>query len=63
MEDVRVLAGSCSKLLYSHTRRDGNKLAHSLARFAVNISSFLVWMESVSSHFNDVYQADLAGIS
>ncbi|XP_065635520.1 uncharacterized protein LOC136070080 [Quercus suber] len=63
VEDVQLLAGSFSKLLYSHTRRDVNKLAHNLARFAVNISSFLVWMESVPSHFNDIYQADLAGFS
>ena len=41
----------------------GGMVAHSLVRFAVNISSFLVWMESVPPHFNDIYQANLAGTS
>lgn len=44
IEDVKLLSGSFSKLLYSHTRREGKKLAHSLARFAINVNvySFLV---------------------
>ena len=63
VEDVQLLAGSFSKLLYSHIRRDANKLAHSLARFAINTSSFFVWMESVPPPFNNIYKADLASIS
>ena len=55
VEDVQLLAGSFSKLLYSHTRRDGNKLAHSLVRFAINVCNFLAWMEFVLPHFNDIF--------
>jgi len=38
VEDVQLLAAH----FLNYFRRDGNKLVHSLARFAVNISNFLV---------------------
>ena len=63
IEDVKLFSGSFSKLLYSYIRRDGNKLAHSLARYAVKVCSFLVWMKFVPPIFNIVFQADLADIS
>ena len=37
IKDVVHLSTSFSKLLYSYTRRDGNRLAHSLARHAINV--------------------------
>lgn len=36
-----------SKLSYSHTRRDGNKAAYSLARLAMTTSECTMWMEDV----------------
>ena len=56
-------SGSFCKLLYSRTRRDGNKLAHSFVRYAVNVSSFLVWSESIPPIFSTVFQANLASFS
>ena len=47
LEDVRMLSQSFQKLLYSHTKREGNSVAHSLARYANNIPDFLVWVEDV----------------
>ena len=44
---ANVCATSYSKLTYSHTRREGNKVAHSLARLAVSISNYAVWLEDV----------------
>ena len=37
IKDVVHLSTSFSKLMYSYTRRDRNRLAHSLARHAINV--------------------------
>ena len=47
LEDVRRLSLSFQQLLYSHTKREGNSVAHNLARYANSIPDFLVWMEDV----------------
>ena len=61
LEDVRNLSQHFEELRYSHTMREGNCLAHSLARYAVGIPDFLVWMEDVPSQFYFVFQTDLSG--
>lgn len=45
IKDVKDLSHSFDHLLYSHTKREGNVIAHSLARYAIGTSDFLVWME------------------
>ena len=40
LEDVRMLSQSFQKLLYSHTKREGNSVAYSLARYANSIPNF-----------------------
>ena len=45
LEDFKALSHNFEELLYSHTKRDSNQEAHSLARYAIGISNFLVWME------------------
>ena len=40
LEDVRMLSQSFQKLLYSHTKKDGNSVAHNLARYANSIPDF-----------------------
>ena len=60
---ANVCATSYSRLAYSHTRREGNKVAHSLARLAVSISNYVVWMENVSPHIYPVFQANKAILS
>ena len=42
LEDVRILSQQFDELHYSHTKREGNSLAHSLAIYAVGIPDFLV---------------------
>jgi len=49
-EDVRMVSQRFDTMLYFHTKREGNSLAHSLARNAINILDFLVWMEDVPLH-------------
>ena len=63
LEDVRNLSQHFDELRYSHTMRKGNRLAYSLARYAVGIQDFLVWMEDVPSQFYSVFQTDLSGFS
>ena len=42
LEDVRMLSISFQKLLYSHTKREGNSVAHNLTRYTNSIPNFLV---------------------
>ncbi|XP_030936275.1 uncharacterized protein LOC115961430 [Quercus lobata] len=63
IEDANQLSQCIDELLYSHTKRDRNTLAHSLARYALGILDFLVWMENVPPQFQDILQADLLGLS
>ena len=60
LKDTNYFSKYFSKLLYSHTKRDGNKAAHNLARFAINIHDFAVLMKDVSSHIYPVIQVDIA---
>ena len=61
IDEVKSLSSQFVKLLYSHTFREGNSLAHGLARHAIGIPDFLVWMEDVPPHLYSVVQADLRG--
>ena len=45
-----------------NTRREGNAVVHSLARYAIGILDFLVWMEDVPPQFHYVLQAVLDGL-
>ena len=55
IDDVNILSRYFSKLHYSHTKREDNKIAHKLARHAINVSSFVIWMESIPPNFFDVF--------
>ena len=46
---VKVLAQNFEQLLYSHTKREGNVIAHSLVRHAIGILGLLVWIKDVPS--------------
>ena len=46
-ENVKMFANSFVRLLYSHIKRNDNGVAHSLAKNALCIPDFLVWMEDV----------------
>ena len=50
LEDVRMFSQGFDTMLYSHTKREGNFVAHSLARHAISIIDFLVWIEDVPPH-------------
>ena len=58
--DAKFLSNNFNKLHYSHVKREGNKIAHSLARHAKHIVNFVVWMEIVPPLSFSVFWADLA---
>ena len=62
LEDAKIFSRQFDELRYSHTKREGNSLAHSLARYAVSIPDFLVWMEDVPSKFFSILQTNLSGL-
>ena len=49
---------SCSCISFSHTRRMGNLVAHSLTKFAKHLVDLSVWMEDVPPQVHDVLLAD-----
>ena len=63
LEDVRMFSQRFDTMLYSHTKREGNSIAHNLARYAISIPNFLVWMEDIPPHIQYFVQADLAGFN
>ena len=46
-------------LLYSHIKRNNNGVAYSLAKNALCIPDFQVWMEDVPSHIGSILQLDV----
>ena len=63
LDDIRFYASFFNQLLYSHVKREGNKVAHKLAKHALCISDFLVWMEDVPPPIRSVVQDDMDGFS
>ncbi|KAK9985627.1 hypothetical protein SO802_030578 [Lithocarpus litseifolius] len=53
---------SYSKLSHSYTKRDGNKVAQSLAKSAINFPNCTIWMEDVPSQSLYFVQANLANL-
>ena len=62
IEDVKVLSHNFDKLLYSHTKRNNNFVAYSLAKYAKCILYFLVCMEDVPPHPISILQFDLVDL-
>ena len=62
LDVVRSKARCFSKLQYSHVKREGNKIDHVLARFALNVTYYRVWMEDVPLQIHSFVLADSDGI-
>ena len=63
LQDSVVFSSGFTKLSYSHTKREGNTVAHNLAKLAFNCTSCVIWMKNVPPDVMSSYQADLADIS
>ena len=62
INDVSLVSCLFSEFSYSHIRRDGNKVAHSLVRLVLTSSSCTVWMEDVPSRTLPFVQSNLAAL-
>ena len=60
IQDTKYLASSFVSHRFSHVRRQGNNVAHALARWAINSPNLTVWMEDVPPDIQCFVQADLA---
>ena len=59
VDNVKRVANSFEQLLYSHVKRNDNRIAHSLAKNALRIPDFQVWMEDVPSHIVSILDLDV----
>ena len=50
LQDSLDLSSGFSKLSYSHTKREGNTIAHNLAQLAFNLTNCVIWMEDIPSN-------------
>nr|XP_023907618.1 uncharacterized protein LOC112019310 [Quercus suber] len=60
--DARRLGATLQTCTFHHTLREGNLLAHSLARRAVLTADTVVWVKELPSDLNDEFQNDLSFI-
>ena len=58
ISSVKQILVNCNCISFSHTRRSGNSVAHSLTQFAKTIDGVLVWMEDVPPPVSDVLLTD-----
>ena len=63
IQDATIFSALYTKLLYSHCRRDDNKLAHSLARFSIHVPNYSAWMEEVPHTLIFVAEQDVANLA
>ena len=59
VDDVKQVASSFERLVYSYVKRNNNRVAHSLAKNALCIPDLQVWMEDVSSHITSILDLDV----
>ena len=59
MDDIRYDATFFYQLCYSHVRREGNIVAHSLAIYALEITDFIAWIEDVPPPLFSVVRDDI----
>ena len=59
VEDVKEYGKKFRRVSYSHVKRNGNSVAHNLAKYALCIPDFQVWMEDVPSHIVQFLQLDV----
>ena len=58
IDDIRCLVGSFHSCSWSFTRRDGNGVAHSLAKHVLNVLVIDVWMEEAPLFLLPSFQVD-----
>ena len=60
LQDIKLLSNTFPFIGFSHVHRQGNSVAHALARRAAREVDLTVWMEDVPPDIHHCVQADLA---
>ena len=60
LQDIKFLSSTLPFIGFSHVHRQGNSVAHALARRAAREVDLTVWMEDVPPDIHHCVQADLA---
>ena len=56
--DAKSLANALDSYCFTHVKRQGNGVAHALARMAIHIDTLKVWMEDVPPPIKQLYLSD-----
>ena len=59
IDETNRLGGMLRSCMFQHVRREGNRLAHSLAKNTVLSADTDVWVKSLSEDVKDIFQSDL----
>ena len=62
LKDVSLFSGFYSQFSYSHIKKDGNEIIHSLVRLALTSQQCILWIENVPSYTLPFVQTDLTAI-
>ena len=63
LDEIRNMINFFTELHYSRVKREDNIVAHKLARHAIYVLNFVVWMENVSPPLFPVVLTDIAGFT
>ena len=58
VRDILCFESQCSKLLFSHVKRMGNRVAHGLAKLSKSCSSQIVWLEETPDEIARLVMTD-----
>lgn len=59
IRDIKLLSSTVRFVVFSHSWRQCNRVAHGLARMACNFDPFQTWMEDVPPGVEEVYCSEL----
>ena len=60
IDETKRLGQMLRGCMFQHVRREGNRLARSLAKNAVLFADIEVWVEALPEEMADVFQSDLS---
>ena len=63
LDEIRNMFNFFTELRYSHVKREGNIVDHKLARYAICVLDFAVWMEDVLPPLFRVVLVDIASFT